>query len=452
MTTIQAGRAILRSTLAAALVAGVSSAWAGASAEEVARLGRDLTPVGAERAGNKDGTIPAWDGGYKALGGMDLSKGYPDPYAADKPLYSITAANVAQYADKLSPGQIELLKRQPGFKITVYPTRRTAAYPQSIYDAIKAEAGKAETTGGGNGITGVARSTVPFPVPKAGVEVLWNHMTRFRGGSMTRHQTQFPVHLNGSFTPVTRVETVAWTSSMPNPDPNRLLYYITTLTGPSSMAGESNLLHSYLDQVKEPNQVWAYNPGQRRVLRAPDLSHDAPQIGADGLATIDDYDGFFAPTDRFNWKLVGKKEMIVSYNNFKLNDKSLKYTDIVRPAHLNQDLVRYELHRVWVVEASVKPGARHVYAKRMFYFDEDSYQIAHVDQFDGRGELWRVHELHSVPYYDVPMMFMACDVVYDLQARRYIVFGLTNQEKPIRLGVKVTASDFTVDSLRRGGH
>ena len=442
----------LRSAIALALVASATCAFAGASAEDIARLGKDLTPIGAERAANKDGSIPAWDGGLKGLAGMDLSKGHPDPYQADKPLYTITAANVAQYADKLSPGQVELLKRQPGYKITVYPTRRSAAYPQSVYDAIKAEAGKAETTGGGNGITGVVRTTVPFPVPKTGIEVLWNHMNRYRGGTLTRYQTQFPVHLNGSFTPVTRVETIAWANALPNPDPNRLLYYITTLTGPSSMAGESNLLHSYLDQVKEPNQVWAYNPGQRRVLRAPDLSHDAPQIGADGLATIDDYDGFFAPTDRFNWKLVGKKEMLVSYNNFKLNDKGLKYTDIIRPAHLNQDLVRYELHRVWVVEATVKTGARHVYAKRMFYFDEDSWQMAHADQFDGRGELWRVHELHAVPYYDVPLMLTACDVIYDLQARRYIVFGLSNQEKPIRFGVKVNTSDFTVDALRRGGH
>ena len=439
-------------TSIAVLLAGIATfSTAGPSADELARLGRDLTPVGAERAGNKDGPIPAWDGGYKGPS-ADAAKGYADPYAADKPLYTITAANAAQYADKLAPGHLEMLKRQPGYKVVVYPTRRSAAYPQSVYDAVKGEAAKIETTGGGNGITGVSRSSVPFPVPKTGVEVLWNHMTRYRGGSLMRYQTQFQVHLNGAFTPVTRVETVAWANALPNPEPNRLLYYITTLTGPSSMAGESNLMHGYLDQVKEPNQVWAYNPGQRRVLRAPDLSHDAPQIGADGLATIDDYDGFFAPTDRFDWKLVGKREMIVSYNNFKLNDKGLKYTDIVRPAHMNQDLVRYELHRVWVVEATVKKGARHVYAKRMFYFDEDSWQMAHADQYDGRGELWRVHEMHAVPYYDVPTMFYACDVVYDLQARRYIVFGLTNQEKPIRFGVKATPSDFTVDSLRRGGH
>jgi hypothetical protein len=442
----------LRSAIALALVASATCAFAGASAEDIARLGKDLTPVGAERAGNKDGTIPAWDGGLKGPAPIDPAKGYPDPYMADKPLYTITAANAAQYADKLSAGHLELLKRQPGYKMVVYPTRRSAAYPQTIYDAVKAEAPKAELTGGGTGISGVQRSTVPFPFPKAGVELIWNHMNRYRGGTMRRHQTYFPVHLNGSFTPVTSVETVAWASALPNPDPNRLLYFITTMTGPSSMAGESHLMHAYMDQTREPNQVWAYNPGQRRVLRAPDLAHDAPQLGADGLATIDDYDGFFAPTDRFDWKLVGKKELIISYNNFKLNDKGLKYTDIAKPSHLNQDLVRYELHRVWAVEATVKKGARHVYAKRMFYFDEDTWQMAHADQYDGRGELWRVHEMHAVPYYDAPMTLYAADVVYDLQARRYIVFSLTNQEKPIRLGVKVTPADFTVDSLRRGGH
>jgi hypothetical protein len=185
------------------------------------------------------------------------------------------------------------------------------------------------------------------------------------------------------------------------------------------------------------------------VLRAPDISYDSPGLGADGLRTTDDYDGFNGAPDRYDWKLVGKKEMYVSYNNYKLTSKSEKYSDIVRPGHLNQDLVRYEPHRVWVVEATLKAGKRHVYAKRTFYVDEDSWQIAHSDAFDGRGELWRVHETESVQYYDVPTMWVAGEAIYDLQARRYLVMALTNQEKPMRFNYKVDSSYFTADNLRR---
>jgi len=204
-----------------------------------------------------------------------------------------------------------------------------------------------------------------------------------------------------------------------------------------------------IDQVKESRQAWMYNPGARRILRAPDVAFDAPGSGSDGLRTTDDYDGFNGSPERYDWKLIGKKEMIISYNNFKLTSKSLKYSDIVRPGHLNQDLVRYEPHRVWVVEATLKPGKRHVYAKRVFYIDEDSWQIAHADAYDGRGELWRAHEIDAVQFYDAPTQWFAAEVFYDLQARRYLVTGLGNQEKPMKFGAKVEASYFSPDNLRR---
>jgi len=442
-----------QSLLAAALACIAGSAVAGLSQTEVDRLGKDLTPVGAEKDGNKAGTIPAWTGGLtKAPAGFDGKNGYVDPLPNEAPLYTVTAANMDKYKDVLTPGQMEMLKRYPSYKMNVYKTYRTAAYPQNVYDTVKAEASKADLAGGGNGVTGITKTTVPFPIPKTGVEVIWNHLMRYRGGTIERYTAEFPVQTNGAFTPVTRTEKVAFAQGMSNPEPNRLLYYMATLTGPSSVAGDALLVVDPLDQVKESRLAWTYNPGQRRVLRAPNVAYDSPGQGADGLRTTDDYDGFNGAPDRYDWKLVGKKEMLISYNNYKMTNKSVKYADIVRAGHINQDMVRYELHRVWVVEATLKKDKRHIYAKRVFYVDEDSWQVAHTDAYDGRGELWRVHEIGGIQYYDAQTHYFANEVFYDLQARRYLLSGISNQEKPIKFGVKLDPSNFTPDTLRRSSN
>jgi len=436
--------------LASLIVLAAGSAHAEMSPQDLARLGKDLTPVGAEAAGNKDGSIPAWTGGLtKPPAGHDPAKGFVDPFAADQPLYVITGANADQYKDKLAPGQIALLKRYPTYKMKVYPTRRSAALPQKEYDVIKAEAGAAKLAEGGNGVQNISATAVPFPMPKAGVEPIWNHIMHYRGGTYQRYGTEFPVHTNGNFTPLRRTEWYARASELGNPEPNRLSYYLNLVTAPSSIAGEAILSHDPLDQVKESRLAWTYNPGQRRVLRAPSVSYDSPGTGTDGLRTMDDYDGFNGAPDRFDWKLVGKKEMIIPYNNYKLTDKSLKYGSIIREGHVDQDLVRYELHRVWVVQATVKSGFRHLYAKRDFFIDEDSWTIAHKDQYDGRGELWRVHEFFLMQDYDQVMPHYAGNVQYDLQARRYLVHQLTNEEKPTKYGMGYELSRFSPDSLRR---
>lgn len=417
---------------------------------EIDRLGKDLTPMGAEKAASADGSIPIWEGGLiKPPADFNPRNGYADPFAGEKPLLTITAANMAQYKDKLAPGQMEMMKHFPDYKMNIYTSHRTAGYPQSVYDNAKAEAGKAQLSDGGNAVKNVVHSNLPFPIPKTGVEIIWNHLFRYRGGSFERYSAGFPVLANGAFTPVTEKESFLMASAEPNPEPNRLFSYLAMITGPSSVAGESLLVIDPIDQVKESRQAWVYNPGQRRVMRAPDVSYDSPGLGSDGLRTTDDYDGFNGAPDRYDWKLIGKKEMYIAYNNYKMSSKSVKYADLVRPGHLNQDLVRYEPHRVWVVEATLKAGKRHIYAKRTFYVDEDSWQVAHTDAYDGRGELWRVHEIDAVQYYDVPTAWTACEAIYDLQSRRYLVTGLTNQEKPIRFNLKLDSSYFSADNLRR---
>jgi hypothetical protein len=443
-------------TLAFATLLCLSALGGTASAEmtadEASRLSTTLTPVGAERAANKDASIPAWDGGITAPpAGFDRSKGYLNPYASDKPLYTITGANAEKYKDRLAAGQIEMLKRFPSFKMNVYASRRTAAYPKSIYELAKSEGMKTKLAEGGNGVLNMEKGTVPFPIPKSGIEVQWNHQARFYGGTWTRYNAEFPVQSNGSFTPVTRDETFAAPWAMEKSDPNRLYYYLSRLTGPSNVAGDGILVHEPVDQVKEPRLAWVYNPGTRRVLRAPQVAYDAPGNGSDGLRTIDDYLGFSGAPDRYDWKLVGKKEMFISYNNFALSDKSLKYSSIIQPNHMNPDLVRYEPHRVWVVEATLKAGLRHIYAKRTFYVDEDSWSIAHVDQYDGRGELWRVRDVHLMPFYDQSMTWGIAEVLYDLQARRYIASGMMNEEKPMKFAEKLSLNFFAPESMRRQG-
>jgi hypothetical protein len=242
---------------------------------------------------------------------------------------------------------------------------------------------------------------------------------------------------------------MAFNAAFENPEPNRMFFIKSRTSSPSNLAGNALTAYEPTNQVKESRVAFLYNPGQRRVLRAPEFAYDYPGSNSDGLRTVDEYDGFNGAPNRYDWKLLGKKEMLIAYNNYKLNDKTVKYRDIVKSGHINQDLVRYELHRVWAVEATLKPGQRHIYAKRTFYVDEDTWQVAHVDQFDGRGELWRVHELHMMQFYDQIVPWIASEVIYDLQARRYLMVGLSNEERPYEWNLKVTPADFSPDNLRR---
>ena len=148
-------RTITKISTLAALGLVAQGALAGISQEEADRLGGDeLTPMGAERAGNADGTIPAWTGGLQELpAGYVEGEPLVNPFPNDEPLFTITAANHEQYKDRLSPGQIALLKRYPDtFRMPVYQSRRTAAYPERLYAEYKQDALTAETTDGGNGL------------------------------------------------------------------------------------------------------------------------------------------------------------------------------------------------------------------------------------------------------------------------------------------------------------
>ncbi|MBA4137098.1 MAG: DUF1329 domain-containing protein [Opitutus sp.] len=438
-----------------ALFACALSASAALSQSDANRLGQDLTPLGGEKAGNAAGTIPAWDGGLtQAPAGYAPGQHHPDPFASDAVQFTITAANADQYAEQLSPGYLALLKAYPTYKMPVYASRRSASNPQRIYDATKANATTANLTEGGNGISGSVVG-IPFPIPQNGLEVVWNHLTRYRGVAAKRTISQAAPQRNGSYTLVDFEDEFLFNYvrddiTEANLD-NVLIYFKQAVTAPARLAGSILLVHETMDQVKEKRRAWLYNAGQRRVRLAPSIEYDNPGTAADGMRTSDQFDMFNGAPDRYEWKLVGKKEMYVPYNSYKLHSDGLKYDDILKPLHINQDLTRYELHRVWVVDATLKPGTSHVYSRRTFYIDEDSWQILAADQYDGRGQLWRISEAHCINYYDAQLFWSTLEVHTDLIAGRYLAIGLDNQNKMYQFGLKRSPQDYTPARLRQEG-
>jgi len=426
------------------------------SPDEIATLGTTLTPMGGVMAGNAEGSIPAWEGGITTPpAGYTLGEHFIDPFADDEVLFTITAANVDQYADKLSVGQKALFETYPEtYKMNVYPTRRSASFPQRIYDKTKESAATAQLVEGGNGVTG-AINGIPFPIPKEGVEAIWNHLLRYRADSAARDIGQAAPTRGGKYTMVQFHDEFYMQYSMEGKTEadlnNRILFFKQEVMAPARLAGGILLVGETLDQVKEHRNAWLYNPGQRRVRRAPNVAYDNPGTAADAMRTSDQFDMYNGAPDRYDWKLVGRQEIYVPYNSYRLQDPSVKNKEILTPLHINQDLVRYELHRVWVVDATLKEGARHIYKRRVFYLDEDSWQILVNDTYDKRDQLWRVSEGHAMNYYNVPSVWTSLEVHTDLQAGRYLAIGLNSENAPYKFNIDRTLEDYTPAALRRAG-
>ena len=447
-----------KAALCAALALSVTTTVAKVPESEVARLDNDLTPMGSERAGNAAGTIPAWTGGL-----TDPPAGYEpgghmvDPFPDDQPLFTITAANVDQYAANLSPGQVALFRKYPDtYKMKVFQTRRSAALPDDVYAKVRENATTSELVNDGNGVVNFSVAHA-FPITDNVHEVLWNHLTRYRGGVAQRTYVQIPVQANGAYTPVQITDTMTWPDFLkegrdPVKDRNVLLYFTYAIHSPPQQTGTVLLVHETVDQVTDGRRAWLYNAGQRRVRRAPQVAYDGPGQGSDGTRTADDFDMFNGAPDRYNWKLVGKKEMYIPYNSYRLSSPDLTYKEIHNKSHMNQDHARYELHRVWEIEATLADGQRHIYAKRVFYIDEDSWQVSVKDQYDGQLQLWRIGEAHNIQFYDVDVPWYSTETVIDLNDGRYLTLGLTNEEKgAYQFGKVMSRRDYDTGALRRLG-
>ncbi|KEQ19467.1 DUF1329 domain-containing protein [Endozoicomonas numazuensis] len=423
--------------------------------QTAAQLGKSLTPIGAEKNASSNGLIPEWTGGLPVDQGVMNKKGeIEDPFTTDKPVLTITHQNAEQYKDRLSKGQLATLKRYPDtYKMVIYPTRRTAAYPQDVYRETIANATQVESASGGNGLSHY-RFGVPFPIPHNGKEVIWNHITRYRSSGVAIKSSQVMVRPGGQFMEVTNDTELVYAQGIKefHAEDNILYLYKSKVMSPSRQAGEVLLVHESLDQVAEPRKAWKYLPGQRRVRRAPIVAYDNPGRNSDNGRTADDLDMFNGAMDRYEWKLIGKKAIYIPYNSYRLYDKSASIKDIATPGHLNPDRIRYELHRVWVVEATLKEGQRHVYAKRTFYIDEDTWQISVADLYDNRGEFWRLSQSYHLQYNPDSVPWVAGDSIYDLISGRYVASGLTNSfSEPVRFNLASSKADFTPPAIRRWG-
>jgi hypothetical protein len=421
---------IIIAAAALAALGATASALAAVGADEAAKLKTELTPLGAEKAGNKDGSIPAWTGGYKTPIAGDKPGGRRgDPFKDEKPLYSITAANMAQYADKLSDGQQALLKKYADYRIDVYPSHRTAAAPQWVYDNTFKNATRARLNGD---IVSGAYGGIPFPIPKSGAEVIWNHLARWRGSSWKFNINSYQITSDGrAVLTVDGVGDQQMPYYLPDGSPEKFAesgaYWLVRLVnaGPPIRAGEAIVGRENIDPSK--SQGWVYLTGQRRVRKLPNPCCDTPTPALAGLASFDEIEVFTGRLERFDFKLAGKKEMLVPYNGNKLLQPKTD-AEVLGKHGLNPDHVRWELHRVWVVDAALRAGQRHQAPKSRYYCDEDTWTCVLGDRWDANGQLWKTLWAQTFVAPDLPGTVVGAFGFNDLLSGTAVVANLYNQK------------------------
>ncbi|WP_221800923.1 DUF1329 domain-containing protein [Oceanobacter mangrovi] len=421
----------MKVALLGALLTAAGVASAAVSQQEAARLGKDLTPFGAEKAANADGSIPAWTGGNTTVPKGFVNGGKrPDPYADEKPLLVITAANMAQYQDQLSEGLKAMLKKYPDtFKVPVYKTHRTAAAPQWVYDNTKNNATSAVLD---DSEVKQAFGGIPFPIPQSGEEVMWNHLLAWRPAShhvdvrgiqTTAAGQHVPtVFASGDFQMPYYFKESNYEEFMDDYDGVfwniRLLNY-----GPPIRAGEAITGHENIKNGK--GETWVYFTGQRRVRKLPNSCCDTPTPASAGISMFDQTGVFNGRTDRFDWKIVGKKEMYIPYNNNRVFQRPSE--EILMDHHVNPEDMRYEKHRVWVVEATVKQGMRHLAPKRRYYVDEDTWFAVLADHWDANGDLWQMGFSNPITMPDIPATLPPMSFgFYDLISGAWYIDGVLN--------------------------
>jgi hypothetical protein len=443
--------------LSVLIVAAASHAPAAVSVAEAQRLSGPLTPLGAERSGDPALGIPDWTGGYAGAAQAAPAAGArPDPYPADRPLFAITAANLKDYADRLPEGQKALFQKYPDYRMDIYAARRTAAAPQSVYDATLANATRAHAASGGLafGISGAAGG-IPFPIPQSGAEIVWNHLLAFWGPArddrlatwfipaggvpeMTNHYREivdFPYYYKGAA-----------------PDSIGGYYFKRReiSDGPAALAGRGYIDWRPLDGGAQSFRIWQYLPGQRRVRTAPALAYDTPTPDGAGIESFDDYYIFSGGPDRYAFTLLGKKPMYIPYNNNRFH--ALPIRDVTGPFHANPDALRYELHRVWVVDATLAPGQHHLAPHRRLYFDEDTWLAVYADAWDADGKLWKFSEATMYLMADLPAVVLGSDFIYDLQNGGYVLaFAFNGEPAPLTPTAPHAPSIFEPETLAAEG-
>ncbi len=393
--------------------------------DQAKRLNSDLTPIGAIRKGNADGSIPAWNNKYNDK--TSHSK-WLRAIEKEKPLFVIDHSNIDTHRRFLSIGLQKLIAAYPdSFNIPVYPSHRTAVYPQWLYSNAYKNALEAKISKDGEEVTFAWQGT-PFPIPANAKEVMWNHQLRWKGLFFKLDTIESIVGSDGNYNIIKNMLEVYSVYHNKNRDPKidgwRYIFYLSYIKAPANIAGGAYLSHETMKPVKKPRQSWMYLAGQRRLRRSPVMGYDAPTFTSDGLRMMDEVDMFNGAMDRYDWSLQGVKEMYIPYNNAVLQ-KALKNPDtLFTPLHINPKYTRYEKHRVWVVDAVLKSGKKHIYNRRTFYIDEDTWGVILSDIYDDKGRLWRVPQRYAVFYEDVPVIMTALDSFSDLKKKYYYIQGM----------------------------
>lgn len=394
-------------------------------ADEREFIGTKYTPWGAELQGNAEGTIPAFSGPPAVPASYDASKPgvRPDPFADDKPLFSITSGNMGEYADKLSEGIKEMFRKYPEFRMDIYPSRRTASYPDFYLENARKNLDSCKITNDGLGLSGCYAGT-PFPFPKSGTEVMRNRFFKYEQLSLSSSGMYGIVVDRSGRERITGVaqQELYW----PIFDPQRtepigedeiFQYQRNDYVEPARMNGEKNVIH---DTVNTGLRAWQYLPGQRRVKLAPDISYDSPSPIGGGIAVVDELSLFYGAIDRYDFDLKGKQEMFIPYNSYKLNDAAqCSHAVANTPGYINPDCVRWELHRVWKVEANLKDGFRHIYPKRVMFLDEDLWGTGISDNYDASGSVYRLTISFPITLYEASGHATDETVTYDMPTGAY---------------------------------
>ena len=445
----------------AAMLMASAQVSAKVSPDEADRLSHDLTCVGAEKAGNKDGTIPAFSG--KWLGTPPGIKYTPnvgehpvDPYADDKPIFTITAENVAQYADHLTDGQKAMFAKYPKtYRMPVYQGRRDFRFSDAVCAAAKLNALSAELANDGMGVAHKVYGAVPFPIPKDGPEALMNEELPTQAWTEVNVHDSAVVNPSGGITWGRQDNRNLNTNNDPENtgkpvDINVQAYSMAITLLPTRENGNASVSQEPMNYATGKRLAWSYDPGTRRVRQLPEFGFDQPIGGTSGLLMIDEDRLFNGSPERFDFKLLGKREIYVPANAYKVNGGNVKYADLIKPGHANPDFMRYELRRVWVIEADLKPGYRHIYKKRMLYLDEDHWHAVMADNYDARGQLWKHAEQNYYYAFDMNSWQEGAAFYYDLNSGGYVGYNLFQESKvgPILNKGNLRAADFTPEALR----
>ncbi|GAA5316275.1 MAG: DUF1329 domain-containing protein [Candidatus Pelagadaptatus aseana] len=426
---------------------------AAVSEQQAEQLGSTLTPLGAETSGNASGTIPAWSPN------VELSSSDPiyitNPLNDEQALFDITRDNMDDYSALLSQGSKALLQDKEDYRMSVYPTLRTAVAPQFIYDNTRHNATHTRLTNDGLTLENW-QPGVPFPIPQNGLEAIWNHLTRWSGSHSEYTSTVYFSSSNGKVIQ-SSTQFISFASPVYSPDrdwgkgANELFLLRANFLAPPRRAGEIILVREPYDFSKaQGRKAWQYLTGQRRVRMAPSIAFDTPAPASSGNNTYDDSNIFNGSPERFDWQLVGKQECLTPYNNWRTTNVD-KPKALITPGHFNPDAVRWEIHRCWVVEATLKEGLRHVYSKRRYYIDEDSWVALMGDLYDNRGNLWRTNfALFAPNYMDKSFASSGGIAMYDLLQKSYHVslphaMTTTSRKKPKK------SRYYTASSLKRSG-